>query len=32
MKRIVRETDARAFVVLHPLSDAEGGVMKSGVH
>jgi uncharacterized membrane-anchored protein YitT (DUF2179 family) len=32
VKRIVREIDARAFVVFHPLSGAEGGVVKRRVH
>ncbi len=32
VKRIVREFDAEAFVVFHPLSGAEGGVVKRRAH
>ncbi len=32
VKRIVREVDVRAFVVFHPLSGAEGGIVKRRVH
>jgi uncharacterized membrane-anchored protein YitT (DUF2179 family) len=32
IKRIVHETDAGAFVVFHPLSGAEGGIVKRRVH
>jgi uncharacterized membrane-anchored protein YitT (DUF2179 family) len=32
IKRIVRELDERAFVVFHPLSDAQGGIVKRRVH
>ena len=31
VKRIVREIDERAFVVFHPLSGAEGGIVKRRV-
>lgn len=32
VKKIVREMDAEAFVVFHPLSGAEGGIVKRRVH
>ncbi len=32
VKKIVREIDAEAFVVFHPLSGAEGGIVKRRVH
>lgn len=32
VKRIAREIDAAAFVVFHPLSGAEGGIVKRRVH
>ncbi|HMF97311.1 MAG TPA: YitT family protein [Vicinamibacterales bacterium] len=32
VKAIVRGEDASAFVVLHPLADAEGGVLKRAAH
>ncbi len=32
VKKIVRELDGKAFVVFHPLSSAEGGVVKRRVH
>src|SRR5262245_3621276 len=32
VKRIVREIDATAFVVLHSLSGAEGGVVRRRIH
>ncbi len=32
IKRIVRELDDKAFVVFHPLSGAEGGVVKRRIH
>jgi uncharacterized membrane-anchored protein YitT (DUF2179 family) len=32
IKRIIREIDERAFVVFHPLSDAQGGIVKRKVH
>ena len=32
VKSIVRELDAGAFVVFHPLSGAEGGIVKRRVH
>ncbi len=32
IKRIVREFDDKAFVVFHPLSGAEGGIIKRRVH
>jgi uncharacterized membrane-anchored protein YitT (DUF2179 family) len=32
VKGIVREIDPSAFIVTHPLSDAEGGVIKRGAH
>jgi uncharacterized membrane-anchored protein YitT (DUF2179 family) len=32
VKKIVREADTAAFVVFHPLSGAEGGIVKRRVH
>lgn len=32
VKRIVRDADPQAFVVYHPLSGAEGGIVKQRVH
>lgn len=32
VKAIVRERDARAFVVFHPLTGAEGGIVKKRLH
>jgi uncharacterized membrane-anchored protein YitT (DUF2179 family) len=32
VRKIVREVDDRAFVVFHPLSGAEGGVVKRRLH
>jgi uncharacterized membrane-anchored protein YitT (DUF2179 family) len=32
IKRIVRDIDERAFVVFHPLSDAQGGIVKRKAH
>ena len=33
VRAIVRDLDARAFVVLHPLAGAEGGMVKTrGFH
>jgi uncharacterized membrane-anchored protein YitT (DUF2179 family) len=32
VKKIVREIDAEAFVVFHPLSGAEGGIVKRRAH
>ena len=32
VKKIVREVDAGAFVVFHPLSGADGGIVKRRVH
>ncbi|MFN7981606.1 MAG: YitT family protein [Vicinamibacterales bacterium] len=32
VKRIVRDADPHAFVVYHPLSGAEGGIVKQRVH
>jgi uncharacterized membrane-anchored protein YitT (DUF2179 family) len=32
IRRIVREIDDRAFIVFHPLSGADGGIVKRRVH
>lgn len=32
VKKIVRDVDAGAFVVFHPLSGADGGIVKRRVH
>ena len=32
VKTIVRAVDPQAFIVSHPLADAEGGVVKRAIH